>query len=92
MFIWQNKEVKTIVVQNILEMILTPSPPQKKIPIKNKRLIMTQLDILEEASHPKPKIFRSPDNGAPPRPQSLTVGEAWDTGGWDSTRPIKWDT
>lgn len=56
MFIWQNKEVKTIVVQNILEMILTP-PPKKKIPIKNKRLIMTQLDILEEASHPKPKIL-----------------------------------
>lgn len=30
MFIWQNKEVKTIVVQNILEMILTPLPHPPK--------------------------------------------------------------
>lgn len=36
MFIWQNKEVKTIVVQNILEMILTPLPPQKKYQSKTK--------------------------------------------------------
>lgn len=66
-FTWQNKEVKTIVTQNILKMILT----QNQIPIKNKGLITTLLDILEEASHPKPKILCSPDNGAPPPSPSL---------------------
>lgn len=85
-FTWQNKEVKTIVTQNIFEMILT----QKQIPIKNKRLITTLLDIFEEASHPNPKILCSSDNGAP-QPLSPTVGEAWDIGGWDYAKPIEWD-